>query len=108
MFGKLCQCRLSETQTIGKDYNRQVSCFFFFEQRYEVTNFRVCRCGLDIHPLIGNMIAGQEIFDVMRGRRPTITQHTYSLKRRWKGGPPILKELIQYRIEILFRWIPRL
>src|SRR6476661_7935042 len=108
MFGELRQCGLAQTQTIWKNYDRQISSLLLVKQLYEFAHFGVCRRGLDVQPLVGQMIAGEKVFDVVRGWRPTIAQHPDSLEGRRKSGLPILEQFVQYRVKILFRWIPRL
>ena len=63
---------------------------------------------LGIKPLIGNPIAREKIANRMVDRRPPYPNHTYAVERRLIPLLPALQQVVQHRIELLLRWIPRL
>ena len=63
---------------------------------------------LNVPPLIRDMVSRQEIAEFIAPRRPPRTQHSYAFKSRAIGSPPIVKQVIQLRIEMVGGRIPRL
>ena len=62
----------------------------------------------DVNPLVRDMIARQEIPQLVGARRPPRAQHPDSLERRAIGSLPVVEQVIQLRIEVLRRRVPRL
>ena len=64
---------------------------------------------LQLEPLEWHLVAGQEVFDLMRRGRPAVADDPDALVR---PEPvlhlPILEEVVEHRIELLLRRIPRL
>src|SRR5262249_27512550 len=68
------QRRLSQANAVRKDHERKVVFVVFIEQVNQILNFRISLCLLDVEPLIGNVIACKEVFDVVRRGRPAIAE----------------------------------
>jgi hypothetical protein len=49
-----------------------------------------------------------KVFDVVGSGRPAVAQHAYAFKLRRECRSPVLQQLVEHGIEVLFRWIPGL
>jgi hypothetical protein len=79
---------------VGKDDEGQVLQLILLERFDELANFGVSVRRLDVEPLIRHMVAGEEIFNVVRGRRPTVAQHADALEGRAVVGPPVVEQVV--------------
>jgi hypothetical protein len=62
----------------------------------------------DVDESVGNLIAGQEVFRLVRAGRPRRAQNPNAVERGWDVGVPVIEQIIQDRVELVLRRIPRL
>src|SRR5581483_9011976 len=62
---------------------------------------------LYVYPLIWNVVPRQEIPEFIGPWRPASAQHTDALKRWVIGSSPIIKQIVQLRIQVLRGRVPR-
>src|SRR5216684_8549693 len=96
---KLCSVR---EQHNGK------ACGFGTQRLQQTLGFWIIRGNLYVDPLIGDAIACQKIAQLIRTRRPSRTQHTNSLKCGTVRSLPVVEQVIQLGIKVLFRRVPGL
>src|SRR5437773_6610057 len=53
-------------------------------------------------------IAGEEVFDLVRSRRPLVSDQPQSLRLGEILGLPVVEQIVDYREEAFLGWIPRL
>ncbi len=63
---------------------------------------------VDAVPAVGHGVAGQEVARLIRRRRPAVSDHPALLDRRVATAQPGLDQLVDHRVELLLRRIPRL
>ncbi len=59
-------------------------------------------------PPVGHPVAGQEVAHLERPRRPAVPDHLGLRHRHVVGGPPVLEQLVDDRVELLLRRVPGL
>ena len=59
-------------------------------------------------PPVGHPVAGQEVAHLEGPRRPPVPDHLGLRHRRVVGRPPVLEQLVDDRVELLLRRVPRL
>ena len=74
----------------------------------EVTHLRVFVRGLNIEPSVRHLVARQEVSNCVRARRPPMAEHPDALEARPKRRAPILQEIVEHRVEVVLRRVPRL
>ena len=57
---------------------------------------------------VGHLVAGQEIADLERPRRPPVADHPGLGRGGDRAGAPSLEERVEHRVQLLLRRIPRL
>ena len=63
---------------------------------------------LRLIPAVGNLIATEELSHVGRARRPSVTNDLRLGNRPVVDGVPGAEQVVEHRIELLLRWVPRL
>ena len=62
----------------------------------------------DVEPLVGDLVAPEEVLKLMRGRRPAVAHDAHPLEWRPKRGQPVVQQVVEDRVEALLRRVPRL
>ena len=64
--------------------------------------------GLGVEPHVGHLVARQVVTDVVAARRPPAGEQPQPLEGRSEVGDPVGEEVVEHRVELLFRRVPGL
>ena len=103
-FGQLGGGGLEQVAAVGHQDDGQVGdgALKLFEQHAGLI------AGLDVEPVIRDLIAGQEIFQVVGLGRPAVADDAHALERRAEDGQPVVQQLLEDRVQALLGRVPGL
>ncbi len=103
--GKFAVGRGSHARAVGKQDYRQMR-RIVAERLSQAMRLRIGR--LDVQPLIRHLAAGQKVPDLIGARRPAIAKHANAFKRRPVARRPVVQQIVNHGIKLLFRRVPGL
>ena len=74
----------------------------------EALHFGVLRHGGYVEKCVGHVAAREKIANTERRGGPAAAKHAHSIERRARGGLPIVEQIVERRIKLRLRRIPRL
>ena len=106
-LGDLDVGRLRQGRAVGEDDHRQASAGGALAA-HRLDQTAALLVGLDVEPAVGDLVARQELADLVGTGRPAVADDTDPLERRPEGGQPVVEQVGEDRVELLLRRVPRL
>ena len=96
-----------ELRPIGKEDDWK-TCRFRSESFQKKFGLRIARGNLRVDPLVGDVIAREEVAQFIRPGRPSRAEYANSRIGWMVGSLPVAEQIVQLRIEVLGGRVPRL
>ena len=93
-----------ETGAVAEDEQRQMGAF----RSLGLDHLPRFGIGFDVEPPVRDLIAGQEVAHLVRGRRPAEPENAQPAIGRAEPGSPLVEQVVEDRVEVLLRRVPGL